>query len=311
MTEPVKAMLLHLGRNMGKSADTTLRLKDEYWRRAVDRMVQCRYNMLLLDLGEGLRYPSHPELAVEGSWTAEKLRGEIARLNAAGITVVPKLNFSATHDLWLGEYSRMVSMPEYYKVVKDVIRDTVEIFGKVELFHLGWDEETHLHQSGHDFVTVRQGRLWWNDFLYTVGCVEDLGARAWVWSDFGWHHPEYVKRCPKSVMQSNWYYDETGEGYDLSSKTMKSSRDYLQLFLDLDKEGFEQIPCSTNWVSGYRRSRNLGGDCLMADLVKFSRKNISPERLKGFLMTSWAALDTEENCQKNLKAIELGAAAFC
>lgn len=307
----IKAMLLHLGYNMWSKCDSELRLKDEYWRKATDCMAAAKYNTLLVDVGEGLVFPSHPELAIKGSWTPDKMRSEIDRLKAKGLTLVPKLNFSGTHDRWLGEYARMVSTSEYYRVVADVIRDTAEIFGNPGLFHLGWDEETYSHQSKHDYVVVRQRDLWWKDFLYTVKCVEDTGNRAWVWSDYGWHHDDYVKRCPKSVMQSNWYYDETAEGFDLSSKTMKSSRAYLQLFLDLDKAGFEQIPCSTNWMSGMRRKMNLGSDDLMANLVAFSRKHISPKLLKGFLMTSWAALDNETNYETNRRAIELGAKAFC
>lgn len=307
----IKAMLLHLGYNMWANADTELRLKDEYWRKATDLMAARGYNTLVVDVGEGIVLPSHPELAIKGSWSAEKMRGEIDRLRAKGINVVPKLNFSATHDRWLGEYARQVSTPVYYKVVADVIRDTAEIFGKCGFFHLGWDEETNSHQSKHDFVVVRQGELWWHDFLYTVKCVEKAGLRAWVWSDYGWHHSEYVKRCPKSVLQSNWYYDESGEGYDLGSKTMKVSRRYLQLFLDLDKAGFEQVPCSTNWQSGHRRRNNLGSETLMGDLVKFSRKNISPALLKGFLMTSWKSLASRHGYEINRQAIEIGAKAFC
>ncbi|MBQ1229154.1 MAG: uracil permease, partial [Firmicutes bacterium] len=42
---------------------------------------------------------------------------------AMGITIIPKLNFSTNHDVWLGEYSRMVSTSIYYGVCRDLIND--------------------------------------------------------------------------------------------------------------------------------------------------------------------------------------------
>ena len=40
--------------------------------------------MVVMDLGEFLEYPSHPELAVKGSWSADRMRAEVKRLRAMG-----------------------------------------------------------------------------------------------------------------------------------------------------------------------------------------------------------------------------------
>ncbi|HRR33394.1 MAG TPA: hypothetical protein P5026_04805 [Kiritimatiellia bacterium] len=64
--------------------------------------------------------------------------------------------------------------------------------------------------------------------------VEALGARPWAWSDYGWHHPEFMQRCPKSVVLSNWYYDECYGGFDpATNKTPDHKR--LINFWDLEK----------------------------------------------------------------------------
>ena len=81
------------------------------------RMMECVETVA--ESGEGIVLPSHPELAVKGSWSPDKMRDEIKRLNGLGLEVVPKLNFSATHDAWLKDYARMVSTQKYYEVVKD------------------------------------------------------------------------------------------------------------------------------------------------------------------------------------------------
>ena len=116
----ISAMLLHLGHNLwcdylpedmdndmilGKDKpDTVLRNKDEFWNRAIARMAERKLNMLVIDIAEGLVYPSHPELAIKGSWSPEKLNAEVRRLRSLGIEAIPKLNFSTTHNGWMKHY---------------------------------------------------------------------------------------------------------------------------------------------------------------------------------------------------------------
>ena len=115
--------LFHLGRNFGGD-NAGFRVGDDpvtsfgfkkmdfdeaIWREATERMANGGVNTVVLDLSEGVVYPSHPELAVKGSWSAERLAAEVQRLNGMGFEVVPKLNFSCCHRTWLGEYARMIS----------------------------------------------------------------------------------------------------------------------------------------------------------------------------------------------------------
>ena len=325
-TDKVKAVLLHLGHNMWcewlpedvmKTAEIqpryrpnlTLRNRDEQWRRVTARMAERKLNMLVIDIGEGLVYPSHPELSVAGSWSPDKLRDEIIRLRGMGIEAIPKLNFSATHDGWLKDYHRMLTLPKYYDVVKDVIRDVAEVFQTPRLFHLGYDEETVSFSKNRNYFVMRTGEMWWHDFLYTVKCAEDCGCRPWVWSDYGWDHPEYFKRCPKSVVQSNWYYDECLGGFDLAKDTTPH-RKRLKEFWDLESAGFDQIPCGTNWVGHERRKQRMGADDVIGKLVKLGREVVSDRRLLGFMMAPWVSCDTEENTQTNLRGVDLFADAL-
>ena len=322
--DPIKAVLLQLGRNMWCEwlpkavqsgirpryrPDLKLSTRDDLWRRATDRMAERGLNMLVMDLGEGLVYPSHPELAIEGSWSPEKLRDEIVRLRGLGIEAIPKLNFSATHDGWLKDYGRMLSTPEYYGVVKDVIRDTVEVFGTPRFFHIGYDEENTEHAKNRNYFVMRTGDLWWHDFLFTVKCVEECGSRPWVWSDYGWHHEEYFVRCPKNVVQSNWYYDESNANFSLDPKK-NAHYDRLVEFDKLEKAGFDQIPCGTNWVGYQRQKDGVGADDVIGKLVKHCRVHVSGSHLLGFLMAPWATCCSERNLAANLRGIDLFAAAL-
>ena len=78
----------------------------------------------------------------------------------------------------------------------------------LRFFHLGMDEETAGHQKHLNYVMVRQHDLWWHDLLFLAEQAEKSGARPWIWSDYVWHHPDqFYEKMPKSVLQSNWYYD--------------------------------------------------------------------------------------------------------
>ena len=118
---------------------------EPFWKELSEKLKASGCNCILFDVGEALRYPSHPELAVKGTWSPEKLRAEILRLRGMGFEVFPKLNFSTSHDAWLGPYERMIATPKYYEVCADVIRDTMEVFAPVENFHIGFDEIGRAH----------------------------------------------------------------------------------------------------------------------------------------------------------------------
>lgn len=257
-----------------------LRFDESAWRYTTGRMQKMGMNLCVIDIGEGLVYPSHPELGCKGAWTPEKMRAELKRLRAMGLEPVPKLNFSATHDLWLGPYSRMTSTAVYYQVVADVIRDVCEIFDNPRLFHLGWDEEDFWHQAEFDYVVIRQSELWWHDILFTIKEVEKRGTRAWIWSDKIWHsREEFVKRMPKSVLQSNWYYEGT---FDPDKKSavwpMVHAYDWLE------EAGYDQLPCCSS--CGYWRLRKYNNPCRTIEYCRTVAK-IAPERMKGLLMAPW------------------------
>ncbi len=251
-----------------RGLSSRLLFSEHVWQEWTNRMQELGMNQVVIDVGDGVCYPSHPELAIEGSWSPQKMRDEIARLKAMGIEAIPKLNFSTTHDSWLKDYHRMVSTPEYYRVCEDLIGDIAETFGHPRFLHLGYDEES-MGQTYADCSVARQGDLWWHDFLWFLKTTEKKGMRPWCWADAGWNHPdEFLSRCPKSTLLSNWYY---GRSFDINAKRLK-------WYIQLDKAGFDQMPCGSNWSC----PENFGGT------VEFCRANLSAEHLKGFLMANWA-----------------------
>lgn len=308
------ANLLHLSYNMWCDRETDgpggppshitaqpyLRFDETLWRDLLDAMADAGMDMLVLDLGDGVRYGSHPEIAVENAWAPEKLREELAHARSLGIETIPKLNFSTAHDAWLGAYSRMVSTPRYYEVCANLIRETVELFDRPRLFHLGMDEETAEHQRQYAYAAMRQHELWWHDLLFFVDAVETAGSRAWVWSDYVWHRPdEFYAQMPLRVVQSNWYYEARldAERTAAGPEPYEYARAHLA-YLDLADRGYDQIPTGSNWTSPL----NFGAT------VEYCRAHIPAPRLMGFLQTPWKP--TLEECRSHhLAAIAQVAAA--
>ena len=123
----IRAMLMHLGWNMWSDIPVTswgpykgeelscicaadhVRTDFGVWRRVTEQMAADGYNMIVIDLGEAMVYPSHPELAAKGAFDPDAMRRELDRLRALGLEPIPKLNFSTAHDTWLKDYGRMVS----------------------------------------------------------------------------------------------------------------------------------------------------------------------------------------------------------
>ena len=273
-----------------------VRFDEPSWGRLSAALAKAGCNQIIIDLAEIVEYPSHPELAVKGSWSVDRLRKELDRLRGMGFEVIPKMNFSACHDTWLKEYHRMVSTKKYYQVCEDLIKDVAEIFDHPRFFHLGYDEETANHQRSHLFAVCRQGELWWHDFLWFAKVTEKTGCRPWIWSDYCWHHKdEFMKRMPKSVLQSNWYY---GAQFDVS-KMSEGSRPHVQTYEDLDKAGFDQVPTGSNWSC----------DTNFADTIKYCDEHCSKERIKGFMMAPWTRTFAIHEA-KSMEAIAQMAAAI-
>ncbi|MDO4948798.1 MAG: twin-arginine translocation signal domain-containing protein [Bacteroidales bacterium] len=281
----------------------------EVWKQVTEHAAKKGVNVLVIDLGEALYYPSHPELAVEGTWSTEKMQQEIRRLNALGMEVLPKLNFSCTHNGWLKDYRHMVSSKPYYKVCEEVIADAYKTFGNPRFFHIGYDEEDEWHRDKFFYRVQRVEEAWWLDFLHIVHTVEKLGARPWAWSDYGWDHPDYFTRCPKSVIQQNWYYDEQDGGFDPATNNTSDKKRLVE-YWNLEKAGFDQIPCGTNWVGYGRAQHKVGADDVIGKLVKLGKEVVSKEHLKGFMMATWDYPCDNAHKENLMKGIDLFAKAL-
>ena len=284
----IKAMLIHIGTNLwyevgnhhgegGKvwqsAAEEKMRFDKELFYELIEYLPACNVNAVVLDLADGIVYNSHPELAIEGSLTRAELTEILAKLKGLGIEVIPKLNFSTCHDVWMKDYAKMVSTKIYYEVCKDLIDEVCEIF-RPEILHLGMDEEVYENQSKYDYVVIRQNDLWWHDLYYLIEQVEKHGVKACLWSDYARHRPqEFVEKCPKTVIQCPWYYFDQFEG-----ELCESNKIRVEPFKILGDAGFAILAGGS--VEYFEENISL--------LHNHCKKYLSKESYKGIIQTTWA-----------------------
>jgi len=287
------ACLLHLSVNMWKDHLPDLQLSESLWSDALEKMAYVGLNMVVIDLGDAVKYESHPEIAINNAWSTTRLRDELAKIRKMGLEPIPKLNFSTGHDSWLGVYDRMVSTEKYYDVCRDLIAEVIDLFDKPRLFHLGMDEENEANQRDYDLIVIRQNQLYWGDLYFLIGEVAKGNSRPWVWQDYVRYHPEeFAKMMPKSVLQSNWYND-----IDFDKPTTNES---VKAYVDLEALGYDQVPGGSNYYEGTEK-------CFFNN-VKFCYENVADQRLLGFIQSPWK-YTIEENRAHILKSIELAGNA--
>ncbi len=310
----LKGIHLYLGAKFTKKRRdaTDLRFDEDVWNELVEAAKNAGMNAILLDIHEGLHYGSHPELAVEDAWTRQKTRREIKRLKDMGITIIPKLNFSACHDVWLGPYEKMLSTPEYYRVCRDVIQELCALFADSPYFHIGMDEEDERHaRSDKNFVAAyRQGKQLWHDFQFLLDCVRDCGKTPVIWGSTPvYNYEEFKANIPPEdlvimhyyyhgVRQEHWtrtdsrddynrYYNQPGAfgGMGYAGQGMEYiERDdpYYVYFnkngLQSALDGYDVILCCSNY---YQHPHNT------EDVVEMALNQWPRERLKGIFAVPW------------------------
>ena len=281
------------------SDPNTLLFDKAVWDEVTGLLADAGCNMLIIDVGEGMRYESHPELAVTGSWSKDELRSEIKRLRDLGITAVPKLNFSSIHDDWLGIYGRMISTPQYYQVVSDVIAEVAEVFGNSGYFHIGMDEERYWEKYVFEYQVQRGLELWWHDLRFIMDEVKKAGCTTMMWADTFWQSKELsAEFIPKDVVLCNWYYKtfpvtsvEQINTYHFLVENALIPKPQLNKWIErlytfhfLADNDFLQMPTG----STYERTENL------PEMVRYCKTLIPNGKWFGFMQTPWRPTISEK-----------------
>ena len=314
------AVLIHLSHGMWKKKDADIyeSFEEAAWEEILPLLNEYGVDTVLLDVGDAVEYKSHPEISIKNAWSRERVKKELARCRDMGITVIPKINFSAGHDIWLGRYERMLSTPEYYEVCRDLINEVYEMFEQPEYIHLGMDEEGDEHYYGDDaLVLYRRKNLLFKDLRFLVDTVKETGATPWLWMDPLFVDTEkYKAEIGNDALLSPWYYyglypehfkpiEELEEHFratyeDFKSRGMTYAEDhpvyveFREKILPLAANaGYTYFPCASRYFESWNNAD---------DMVRYFKEGMAEEKLIGFMTAPWKPMTMKylETYKENL-----------
>lgn len=282
MKKDTCCLMLFLSHNTCKDTDDvpkSMICDKQVWDEVTAYAAENGCDSVLINIGNGLQFDSHPEICLDGAWSKDMLKKELERLRSLGLTPYPKLNFSTCHDAWLGIYNRMVSTPVYYEVCRNLIKEVCELFDTPEHFHLGMDEETWLNQSQNLFVSYRQFDLYWHDMKFLLDCVYENGVKPWIWSDSYWKDPEkFCEVVPKDTLVSPWYYQVFYPNYPFQHRPEGEGPERERAsYRTLPENGYDILPAASN----YENNSNI------PETMRYMREVCLPEHDRGILLTPW------------------------
>ncbi len=258
--------------------------------RLCDKAKECGYDKILIFTGDALEYGTHPEIALPGAWTKDELKAQIERIRSLGMEPIPMLDFSAAHDVWLGEYAYMLSTDEYYRVCADLIGELCELFGSPSLFWLGLCDENAEAQEKYKIRRVRDDLQKARDTAFYIAECRKHGAKPWLGGELALTSPElFEKTVDKDVLIGGFL------ARDFSTKAVLNGTQFIpdiEVARKLAPLGYKITPA----LNGYRVY--YVGEWV----TEFLNKNLSEEAKKnvvGFVRLPFLAV-REENVYKLL-----------
>ena len=248
----------------------------EVWTRVTSLLPKLGFNTLVIDLAEGVRLDSHPEIATKGAWTKDELREELARLRSIGLDPIPKFNFSPGHSAWMGDWAYRFGTPEFDVFCREIVEETIELFDTPPFFHIGEEEESAAVQHNTIAIT-RCPKKKAEDVRFLFDVIMNKGVRPAAWMD-----PDVFEALegdvPKEVLFFTWNYDAHRD-----VDTLAEAKPYIQMIHRYATLGYDVVPTVSTW------SWHLNAK----EVMKACKKHVPEERIAGYMTASWML--TREN----------------
>jgi hypothetical protein len=180
----------------------------------VEALAEEKFNLLVIDCADGVKYSSHPELAKKYSAPMGDLEKLAAAARDGGLDVAPKLNFAQSrfhqHNDWMRgrkeEWYEHFDDEAYWKKALELVDELIGVCRPKRYFHIGMDED-HDRSHAQYVAAIKRARAG----------LRERKLKTLIWNDTGteWAaglvHAEKSllaeKAIPKDVVQVIWRYD--------------------------------------------------------------------------------------------------------
>lgn len=173
--------------------------------RAIRLAAHNKMTGLVVEVGTGMTYDRAPEIFVEGFSTNEKAKVSAAAdlAKSLGLELVPFLNASAGHDIWLAPYSYAVPNSDLYmEALFDTFDEAIETLRPAHL-HLGMDEDV---ASDFDEVPLRGKETHKKIILASYEFLRRRGVSTLVWNDGISLLGTDIADVPRDIVVLPWLY---------------------------------------------------------------------------------------------------------
>ncbi|MBI5971498.1 MAG: family 20 glycosylhydrolase [Deltaproteobacteria bacterium] len=189
-----------------------------------------RFNILIMDVSDGVRFKANAETALKGAWSAEDFMEVVSFAVENGLDVVPEVKL-LTHQYWFLKNSRPELMynkftydprkEETYRFVTAMLDEIIELI-RPRAVHIGHDEAAA--PKGERMLPPE---LFLKDVERLHGYLKKKGVETWMWGDmlaapyefpgmnFRYLHgvegyAQIRGKIPKDVVICDWRYSEPG-----------------------------------------------------------------------------------------------------
>lgn len=179
--------------------------KADLTHRAVRLAAHHKLTGLVVEVGCGMEYARRPEVFVEGFATnaEDDVRAAADLAISLGVELVPFLNASGAHDIWLAPYPYAVPDTDLYlEALFDTIDECLEVM-RPATFHIGMDEDVATDFDGvprRDAQTHREVMLACHEFL------RRRGVATLVWNDGISILGPGADGIPRDIVVMPWLY---------------------------------------------------------------------------------------------------------
>jgi hypothetical protein len=194
-------------------------LRPEFVRDLLGRVADMGYNAILWELEDQVHWETSPECANTDSWSKKDFRSILEYSRSLGLEPIPLLQ-----TIGHGEYVMMheryhsfrehpefsdcycVSNPEVRAFLKRWIGEICDLFGDVELFHLGGDEAYRFGTC--ELCAPRERNELYAEHLDELATVlRQRNIRPGIWHDMILACPGTIQEISKEYLIWDWNYE--------------------------------------------------------------------------------------------------------
>ncbi|MBA4388943.1 MAG: hypothetical protein C0404_13255 [Verrucomicrobia bacterium] len=215
---PIRGLMLDLGR---------ITEKKSYYVSLLPWLAEWGYNLVHLHLADdqrcALRFPSRPELATPGAFTADEMRNFVELAGGYGISVMPEIE-ALGHSQFITErkeyrhlaeplpdkfgYNALCpSLTETREILADLLRDSAQIFD-YPVIHVGLDEVRFgdCPVCRKKFGKIADWQRFAEHAAWVHAEVRKLNKQPAMWADHVVKQLSMLDRFKKDVLMYYWDY---------------------------------------------------------------------------------------------------------